>query len=93
MTIEGQIAFWQRARDEHRARQSVNRNARACHARRTRLRAAGLCIFCGDEPAATPSPLCAGCRAEQSAVARERYLALRAQTSVRRYRRRKGGQP
>jgi hypothetical protein len=85
MTQADQIATWQRARDEQRARPT--RNAQACRRRRESLRADGLCIFCGDTPAAAPSPLCRDCRARQSEQARARYLAARGQVAVRPYRR------
>jgi hypothetical protein len=45
-----------------------------CHDRRQRLRAKGLCIFCGNSPALFPvSPLCVDCRTRQTIQARARY--------------------
>jgi hypothetical protein len=91
MTPAEQIATWQRARDEQRARTTDNPNAQACRRRRDTLRAASLCIFCGHNPADSPSPLCRECRERQSAPARARYLAARGTVSVRRYTRRQKG--
>lgn len=83
-------AFWARAWTQHHARPAHERNRTACRERRDRLRAAGLCVFCGHNPARSPSPLCAGCRTRQADAARERYEAARALVGVRPYRRRKG---
>jgi hypothetical protein len=64
---------WQRAHDAAR-QPSQTRNAQACRRRREQLRASGLCIFCGRNPATS---LCRPCRNEQNAKVRERYRARR----------------
>jgi hypothetical protein len=78
--------MWQRAHDAARQRPEPTRNARACRRRREQLRAAGLCVFCGRNRAAS---LCAECKARQSEQNRERYRAAaeRAGYGVRPYRR------
>lgn len=90
------IAFRERAWAESRARRSDSPNARNCRARREKLRAAHLCIFCGRRPAVKGS-LCQPCHADNSTRGRERYDAQIAARGgkVRPYRRAagKGGAP
>jgi hypothetical protein len=77
--------MWQRAHDT-RQRPDPTPNARACRRRCETLRAAGLCIFCGQNRAAS---LCGDCRTRQTDRWRERYREQVERTgrSVRPYRR------
>lgn len=69
---------------------SQKRNSIACRRRREKLRAEGLCIFCGHNPA---TALCEECRSNQSEQRREAYRAAVESTgrTVRPYRRKGGG--
>ncbi len=83
----GRGAFWESAYRASLARGSQTTNARACRQRRAKLRAAGLCVFCGQRPALS---LCPSCKSVQSTQRQARYKA-RVEASgrkVRRYRRR-----
>lgn len=58
----------------HHCARCRERNTELCRARRAKLRARRLCIFCGHHPALLPvSPLCLDCRIRQAAQARARY--------------------
>lgn len=81
--------MWERARAAAKRAPSQTPNAKACRRRREQLRAAGLCVFCGHNPAAS---LCADCRRTQGEQRRESYRAAVEVTgrSVRPYKRREG---
>ncbi|MET0646718.1 MAG: hypothetical protein ABW208_08850 [Pyrinomonadaceae bacterium] len=78
--------MWERA---HAAREKPEptRNALAVKRRHDGLRARGLCIFCGSNPA--PVALCGECQRRQSDRWRERYRESVERTgrTVRPYRR------
>jgi hypothetical protein len=78
-------AAWQRVYNT-RQRPEQTPNARACERRRNALRAAGLCIFCGQHPATS---LCRECQGRQGEQRREHYRAALARVgcTVRPYRR------
>lgn len=78
--------MWERAHAA-RVKPQPTPNARACERRRNDLRARGLCIFCGHNPA--PVALCGECRRRQSDRWRERYRegVERQGRTVRPYRR------
>ena len=84
-------ATWESAYNEARASRapSQTRNAVACRRRRERLRAAGLCIFCGQRPAIALCPECQRIQGEQRRAAYRRAVESLGRR-VRPYRR-KGG--
>lgn len=80
------------AYDASRRQPSQTPNAQACRRRRDKLRAEGLCIFCGGESAAS---LCARCQRKQGEQRREKCRRRRAELegtphALRKYTRRKG---
>lgn len=88
------VSMWQRAHAVA-LKPSQTRNAIACRRRREALRSAGLCIFCGRNPAAS---LCVECQRAQSEQRRERCRRRRAELegtphALRKYTRRKEGRP
>lgn len=96
MTNADAVAFWQDAHDRETRETAASReaNRKACRERRDALRAAGLCIFDGERPAAQGSPLCGVCRERQAEKGRERYRAKLAELhgagyTPRKYTRRK----
>jgi len=70
--MDARADLWERARRAAResAQAAPSRNALACRRKRERYRAAGLCVFCGERPAAS---LCEVCRRTQGEQRRELY--------------------